>query len=337
MKYFFFILGLLILPVLALAQTTTGSTGFVPLTNVPFIQAAGNSVDLPQFLNGLYRICIGIAAVVAVLQIMRAGILYMGGDSVTEKKEAKNLIALSIGGLILVLSPVVVFSIINPEILSLEIKNLGDLAAQQRQRNLELNTVVVPLNSEEECAERDGTPVDDPNTPTFECRVPTTSPDGTGFTQQCEQFESVFAIAGNSCRAAGDDGYIAISNSCCAGIAEGSICCGRYESVLEGGEVDLNNDISYEIYQEWNTSTSERVGEWNRVPRDNTRYVAYNNACSAAGGTMERDWDASGVELLFTARWGTCSAATEVPSQTGNQNTVYQCAERVASCTLPAT
>ena len=105
---------------------------FVPLTNVPFIAEAGNSFNLSDFLNGLFKICIGVAAVVAVLQIMRAGIMYMGSDSgFAEKKEAKNLIALSIGGLILVLSPVVVFSVINPEILSLKIAGMENLATAE--------------------------------------------------------------------------------------------------------------------------------------------------------------------------------------------------------------
>lgn len=123
MKYFFFA-ALLLLPVFAFAQE---NTSFIPLTNTPFIEQAGNAVDLENFLNQMYRLCIGIAAVVAVLQIMRAGIMYMGGDSITEKKEAKNLIALSIGGLILVLSPVIVFSIINPDILSLKIGGIENL------------------------------------------------------------------------------------------------------------------------------------------------------------------------------------------------------------------
>lgn len=123
MKYALLILSLLALPVAAFAQ----EYGFVPLTNVPFLTDTGNSFDLSQFLNNLYRLAIGVAAVLAVLQIMRAGIMYMGGDSVTEKKEAKNLIGLSIAGLVLVLSPVVVFSIINPEILSLKINKIEDL------------------------------------------------------------------------------------------------------------------------------------------------------------------------------------------------------------------
>ena len=121
-----FILAVLFfgLPLVVFAQDAT----FVPLTtNAPFLENLGNADSLSLFLNDIYKVCIGAAATLAVLQIMRAGIMYMGGDSVTEKKEAKNLIAMSIGGLILVLSPVVVFSIINPEILTLKIGNIEKL------------------------------------------------------------------------------------------------------------------------------------------------------------------------------------------------------------------
>jgi len=113
---------------LAFGQTSNTSTEFVPLTNIPALTDLGTGFTLEAFLNGLFRIAIGAAAVIAVLQIMRAGIMYMASDSgFAEKKEAKNLIGLAIGGLVLVLSPVIVFSIINPEILSLKIGGIEKL------------------------------------------------------------------------------------------------------------------------------------------------------------------------------------------------------------------
>ena len=124
-RTFLITLASFFLPLIALADTST--TAFVPLTSIPGIESAGNAATLPDFLNNLYKLAIGVAAVLAVLQIVRAGVMYMGGDSITEKKDAKNLIALSVGGLILVLSPVIVFSIINPSILSLKIGGLDEL------------------------------------------------------------------------------------------------------------------------------------------------------------------------------------------------------------------
>lgn len=113
--------------------TTPGSSGdftdtnFVSLTKIPAFTATGNSGDLTTFLNNIYKICIGLAAILAVLQIMRAGVLYMLEGGFLEKKEARGLIASAIGGLLLVLSPVIVFSIINPSILSLKLNNLSGL------------------------------------------------------------------------------------------------------------------------------------------------------------------------------------------------------------------
>lgn len=192
MKYALFVLALLIVPALAFAQATTTDTGFVPLTNVPFIEEAGNAFSLESFLNGLYRIAIGIAAVVAVLQIMRAGILYMGGDSVTEKKEAKNLIALSIGGLILVLSPVVVFSIINPEILSLKITGIENLKTEPRDVNPDESLV---------------------------CQ-----------NENYSAFQAATIPTGGTCSDVLGDGWANVwaqEQVCCEGITEGQTCCAR--------------------------------------------------------------------------------------------------------------
>jgi hypothetical protein len=124
------------LPVAVFAQTdigygsqptsASGNGSFVPLTNIPGLtNGLATAPSLPIFLNSLYVICIGIAAVLAVLQFVRAGVIYMGGDSVTEKKDAKDLMRLSVFGLILVLSPFIVFSIINPKILNLSLDVSG--------------------------------------------------------------------------------------------------------------------------------------------------------------------------------------------------------------------
>ncbi len=51
---------------------------FVPLTNIPGLTDLTTAPDLPKFLNTLYKLCIGVGAAIAVLQIMRAGIMYMG-------------------------------------------------------------------------------------------------------------------------------------------------------------------------------------------------------------------------------------------------------------------
>lgn len=113
--------------------TPTGPTkrdgsGFKSLTNIENVTFAGNAAELPDFLNSVYMICIGLAAVIGVLQIMRAGVTWMTAGGSHEKiGDAKNLIRDTIIGLILVLAPTIVFSIINPDILNLQIRGLSDL------------------------------------------------------------------------------------------------------------------------------------------------------------------------------------------------------------------
>lgn len=118
-----FTLALLVgLPLVAAAQGGGSGNEFIPLLpSLPGIDTLQSGTSLAPFLSQVYKICIGLAAVLAVLQLMRAGVMYMGGDSITEKKEARELITLSIIGLLLVLSPVIVFTIINPKILQLDI------------------------------------------------------------------------------------------------------------------------------------------------------------------------------------------------------------------------
>lgn len=120
--------ALVLAPVLVFAQ----ESGFVPLTNIDAVKFTGNSSDLPNFLNNIYKICIGLAAVLGVLQIMRAGLTWMTAAGSHEKLgEAKGLIRDAILGLILVLAPTIVFSIINPDILDLKIGGLDQLDTVQ--------------------------------------------------------------------------------------------------------------------------------------------------------------------------------------------------------------
>lgn len=117
-----FALSVLVLaPVVAFADNN-----FVPLTNLPGIADAGGAPSLPYFLNNLYKICIGAAAVIAVLQIMRAGVLLMTNTgSISHNEQAKDLMRNSVLGLVLVLSPAIVFGIINPKILNLDLDVSG--------------------------------------------------------------------------------------------------------------------------------------------------------------------------------------------------------------------
>ncbi len=126
MRYFVILFFFLLVPfAVSAADGVTGGTApsFVSLSDVPvfnnIVDSSTGQIDLSKVLNSIYGLCIGLAAVLAVIQLMYAGILYMGGDSITEKKVARQKITMALLGLLLVLSPAIVFGIIDKRILSL--------------------------------------------------------------------------------------------------------------------------------------------------------------------------------------------------------------------------
>ena len=98
------------------AGSQDNSTAFVPLTSIPGLTSTANvgANSLPAFLGTLYKLCIGAAAVFTVIQIMRAGLRGItNNESVIAKSEARSMIQNAVIGLILVLSPYIVFSVID--------------------------------------------------------------------------------------------------------------------------------------------------------------------------------------------------------------------------------
>lgn len=101
-------------------------TGFTALAPIPGLTdtTPGSVIDsatLANFLNNLYKYLIGLAAALAVIEIIWGGLEYSTQDSVSKKSDGKARIYQAILGLVLILSPVLIFSIINPGILNLSI------------------------------------------------------------------------------------------------------------------------------------------------------------------------------------------------------------------------
>lgn len=98
--------------------------GFVPLAPIPGLtkDVVADSAGLASFFNNLYKYLIGLAAVLAVIQITWAGLeIAVNKEDVSKITDSKGKIYNAVFGLILVLSPVLVFSIINPAILNLSL------------------------------------------------------------------------------------------------------------------------------------------------------------------------------------------------------------------------
>ncbi|MDB5244828.1 MAG: hypothetical protein JWN18_698 [Parcubacteria group bacterium] len=109
----------------AITQTNSPQ-GFTALAPIPGLTdqsntAVVNSTSLANFLNNLYKYLIGLAAVIAIIEIIWGGLEISTKDSVSKQSDGKNRIYQAVLGLILVLLPALVFSIINPSILNLSI------------------------------------------------------------------------------------------------------------------------------------------------------------------------------------------------------------------------
>lgn len=145
MKYFFLLSFVLLTPLFVFAAE---AGQFVPLTSLPGLVEGGQATTMTVFLNNLYKICIGAAAAIAVLQIIRAGILFMTNKgSISENEQARSLVQGAVLGLLLVLSPVIVFTIINPKILTLDF-GVGALK-QEKPADVDLGSSVAQSTAED--------------------------------------------------------------------------------------------------------------------------------------------------------------------------------------------
>lgn len=105
-------LGVLSLPLLTLAQE------YQAIVGIPGIEGNG---DLSQYMNAVYRLAITIAALLAVLIIIKGGVKYMFSDIVTDKSSAKSDIRGAILGLLLILSGVLILSTVNEDLTDFQI------------------------------------------------------------------------------------------------------------------------------------------------------------------------------------------------------------------------
>lgn len=110
------------------SQSGTPGTpsGFTALAPIPGLTDSANtsvvnSSTLATFFNNLYKYLIGLAAVIAIIEIIWGGLEISTQDSVSKHADGKERIQQAVLGLVLVLAPVIVFSIINPSILNLSL------------------------------------------------------------------------------------------------------------------------------------------------------------------------------------------------------------------------
>lgn len=104
-----------------LADGFTALAPITGLTDSSSVTSVVSSKNLASFFNNLYKFLIGIAGILAVIEIIWGGFEYSTQDSISKKSDGKERITQALLGLVLVLSPYLVFSIINPSILNLSL------------------------------------------------------------------------------------------------------------------------------------------------------------------------------------------------------------------------
>lgn len=101
-------------------QTSPTESGpFVPLVGIPGIE--NPDVNFNKYINTLYAISISLAALLAVIKIIVAGVKWMLTDVVTSKQEAKKDIQGALIGLLIVISAVLILTVINPNLVNFDI------------------------------------------------------------------------------------------------------------------------------------------------------------------------------------------------------------------------
>lgn len=272
-----FALALVLVPAVAFGQDRS----FAPLTSIPGLDAAGDSPDITAFLNQLYKICIGAAAGIAVLQIIRAGIYFMTNKgSISENEKARELLQGSVFGLILVLSPVIVFGIINPKILELNFN----------AERLESRTGL------EEPATQGGGETGGDDTGEGPEAPPPVIP-GTGEDNPaCQTYRN-----GQQIPASDPTG-----EQCCAAQSNANVRCSvnwdysrqpyvKYCGCSFSGT--LASPIEYTYYKTFERTCTEGFGCGERetsapaqvIPRDSARVASYRDSCRAAGGEPDAE------------------------------------------------
>lgn len=148
----------------------TGSGSTLSCTVTP---SATNS--LGTYINGLYKLAVAAASVLAVLMIIIGGFNYVSTDAINNKEEGKETIKSALGGLLLVLASWVILYTINPQLTNLNIistplnsSRLSDLLllgqAAQRAYGDALATItqgVTAANASAQTAEQQATTLRD--------------------------------------------------------------------------------------------------------------------------------------------------------------------------------
>lgn len=126
-----FIFSILLWGVAGVTYVLGAEGDFVPLVGIPGLKT-GTTPSLTGYLNALYIASISIAAFLAVIKIIFAGVKYMLTDVVTTKGDAKKDIKGALLGLLIVIGAVLILNTINPNLTYLDVLKLDQVDINSR-------------------------------------------------------------------------------------------------------------------------------------------------------------------------------------------------------------
>ena len=280
--------------------------GFVPLASIPGLtDIQPTQGGLADFFNNLYKYLIGLAAILAIIEIIWGGLEISTKDSVSKQSDGKERITQAIFGLVLVLSPVLVFSIINPSILNLSL-NLPKLDTKSGGSNQNIPTP-------------DNTPAPATGCTTsqsglfIEKAVCASGKDAQGYyndTGTCKntQLKPVIPIECHGPREAG--------TGICLDTSFAVVCSGK--------TLDL---LAYQAY-EFLGLQKRHNGPELTVPRDVQEENIFTSGCTSEGGKVVKKFQPS----LFDS-FSSCPLDVNIPTTVTGETYGYDCEPVRLTCT----
>lgn len=116
------------------------------MVGVPGLDANGTGRTLPDYINTIYLFLITTGAIIGVIKIGIAGVKYATSDIISSKAEAKKDIQGVLLGLLILLTPYLVLTAINRNIVSLDVLKLEPIGGEEGLSSTLPNAPVVPTS-----------------------------------------------------------------------------------------------------------------------------------------------------------------------------------------------
>lgn len=194
MKYTFSLLliGIALLPTFIFGQMNLPYEPLAPLpgTTGDCADGTGQCIDFERYLPTVFTLLIGFAGVIAVVQIVIGGVMYLSTDAIQGKSAGRAKIFNALTGLILIIASYIILNTINPRALNLNLTiqsyNPPQVGREEPQApgNPNASTLENRCKEQNPCRPANACPVNNTCDANAECKLicrptPTSCPGGT--------------------------------------------------------------------------------------------------------------------------------------------------------------